>query len=282
MSKMGISTVPSYRGAQLFQVIGLRTRRPATSSFTGASASSTALGSTSSPTRSRRATTWPSCRAPRSGRTALEVGGEYQWRREGEYHLFNPDTVFKPAALHPHWPQGVQGVHRDGRRPVAAPGHPARPVRLQIRRPRPHPDRQGRAGQRDREALSTGAMSYGSISAEAHETLAIAMNRIGGRSNSGEGGEDPRRFSRDENGDRRRSAIKQVASGRFGVTSNYPSNCRHPDQDGPGRQARRGRAAAAAQGVPVGRRGARLDAGRRPSSRRRRTTTSTRSRIWPS
>ena len=87
--------------------------------------------------------------------------------------------------------------------------------------------------------FSTGAMSYGSISAEAHETLAIAMNRLGGRSNSGEGGENVHRFDRDENGDWRRSAIKQVASGRFGVTSPLPVQLhRHPDQDGPGRQTR--------------------------------------------
>ena len=87
--------------------------------------------------------------------------------------------------------------------------------------------------------FSTGAMSYGSISAEAHETLAIAMNRLGGRSNSGEGGEDVGRFDRDENGDWRRSAIKQVASARFGVTVALPDQLhRHPDQDGPGRETR--------------------------------------------
>ena len=113
--------------------------------------------------------------------------------------------------------------------------------------------------------FSTGAMSYGSISAEAHETLAIAMNRIGGRSNSGEGGEDPRRFSRDENGDWRRSAIKQVASGRFGVTSNYLSNCTDIQiKMAQGAKPGEGGQLPPAQGVPVGRRGARLDAGRRP------------------
>ena len=102
--------------------------------------------------------------------------------------------------------------------------------------------------------FSTGAMSYGSISAEAHQTLAIAMNRLGGRSNTGEGGEDPDRYVPDANGDLRRSAVKQVASGRFGVTSEYLVNAGRPaDQDGAGRQARRGRPAARAQGLPVDR-----------------------------
>ena len=112
--------------------------------------------------------------------------------------------------------------------------------------------------------FSTGAMSYGSISAEAHETLAIAMNRIGGRSNTGEGGEDADRFTPDANGDLRRSAIKQVASGRFGVTGEYLVNAGRPaDQDLPGRQARRGRPAGRDQDLPVDRPDAELDAGRR-------------------
>jgi glutamate synthase (NADPH/NADH) large chain len=109
--------------------------------------------------------------------------------------------------------------------------------------------------------FKTGAMSYGSISKEAHETLAIAMNRMGGKSNTGEGGEDADRYFRDANGDWRNSAIKQVASGRFGVTSNYLANAsRTADQDGAGRQARRRRTAARRQGVPVDRQDAALDA----------------------
>ena len=111
--------------------------------------------------------------------------------------------------------------------------------------------------------FATGAMSYGSISQEAHETLAIAMNRLGGKSNSGEGGEDPDRYRTDPNGDWRRSAVKQVASARFGVTSEYLVNCeRSPDQDGAGREARRGRSAARLQGLSVDRQGAALDARR--------------------
>src|SRR5262249_13806168 len=148
----------------------------------------------------------------------LEVGGEYQWRREGETHLFNPETVFllqhatrsrqydvfkqytstmdklveDSGAL-----RGLMDIRTSERKPVAiAEVEPASEI---VKR------------------FATGAMSYGSISAEAHETLAIAMNRLGGRSNTGEGGEDPERLVDPE----RRSAVKQVASGRFGVTTEY-------------------------------------------------------------
>ncbi|MBT5581896.1 MAG: glutamate synthase subunit alpha, partial [Acidimicrobiaceae bacterium] len=155
----------------------------------------------------------------------LEVGGEYQWRREGEYHLFNPDTVFKlqhatregrydifkeyTAAVDDQSTRlgTLRGLFRfrDGVRP-SIPIDTVEPIESIIKR------------------FSTGAMSYGSISSEAHETLAIAMNRIGAKSNTGEGGEDVDRFEMDDNGDLRRSAIKQAASGRFGVTSEYLVN----------------------------------------------------------
>ena len=163
----------------------------------------------------------PSERAHRG----LEVGGEYQWRREGEIHLFNPDTVFKLQhatrtrhyEIFKDYTRTVDGLSaesgtlrglfrmRPGVRPPVPIGE-VEPVREIVKR------------------FATGAMSYGSISAEAHETLAIAMNRLGGKSNTGEGGEDARRFLPDENGDLRRSAIKQVASGRFGVTSEFLVN----------------------------------------------------------
>ncbi|MGD0067836.1 MAG: glutamate synthase-related protein, partial [Streptosporangiaceae bacterium] len=155
----------------------------------------------------------------------LEVGGEYQWRREGEVHLFNPKTVFKLQhatrskryEIFKEYSGAVDdqseklGTLRGLLRLKPAPGGPipleeVEPISAIMAR------------------FSTGAMSYGSISAEAHETLAIAMNRIGGRSNTGEGGEDADRFTPDANGDLRRSAIKQVASGRFGVTSEYLVN----------------------------------------------------------
>ena len=187
---------------------------------------------------------------------ALDSGGQYQFRKEGEYHLFNPETVHRlqhacrtnDFALFQDFSRLVNDQSRNlctlrglmelrfGRAPV--PIDEVEPVASILRR------------------FKTGAMSYGSISQEAHEALAIAMNRIGGKSNTGEGGEDSSRYVQDPNGDNRSSAIKQVASGRFGVTSEYLVNARRaPDQDGPGRQARRGRTASRAQGLPVDRAG---------------------------
>jgi glutamate synthase (NADPH/NADH) large chain len=225
MSKMGISTVASYTGAQVFEAIGLDGAL-VDEYFTGTSSRIGGVGldvlAAEVATRHRHAhETRPTERAHRE----LEVGGEYQWRREGEYHLFNPKTVFKlqhatrskryeifkeyTAAVDDQAERlgTLRGLFR--LRPSAAgpiPLDEVEPVSSIMRR------------------FSTGAMSYGSISAEAHETLAIAMNRIGGRSNTGEGGEDADRFTPDANGDLRRSAIKQVASGRFGVTSEYLVN----------------------------------------------------------
>ena len=131
--------------------------------------------------------------------------------------------------------------------------------------------------------FSTGAMSYGSISAEAHETLAIAMNRLGGKSNTGEGGEDADRFTPDANGDLRRSAIKQVASGRFGVTTEYLVNADDIQiKIAQGAKPGEGGQLPGPQGLPVDRQDPVLDARASGSSRRRRTTTSTRSRTSPS
>ena len=155
----------------------------------------------------------------------LEIGGEYQWRREGELHLFDPQTVFllqhatreRRYEVFEDYTNHVEELNRRGgtvrgllefrrdQRP-AVPIDEVEPVETIVRR------------------FATGAMSYGSISAEAHQTLAIAMNRLGGKSNSGEGGEDADRYLPDANGDLRRSAVKQVASGRFGVTSHYLVN----------------------------------------------------------
>jgi glutamate synthase (NADPH/NADH) large chain len=225
MSKMGVSTVASYTGAQIFEAIGLGAE-VIDECFTGTTSRLGGVGfdvlAEEVAQRHRRA-------YPPGGNAAthriLDVGGEYQWRREGEHHLFNPETVFKlqhstrtgryevfkdytalvdkqAARL-----MTLRGLFelREGARP-AIPIDEVEPVESIIKR------------------FSTGAMSYGSISAEAHENLAIAMNRIGGKSNTGEGGEDPERFTPDGNGDLRRSAIKQVASGRFGVTSEYLTN----------------------------------------------------------
>ena len=226
MSKMGISTVPSYNGAQLFQAIGL-SQDLVDEFFTGLRSQLDGIGldELAAEVAARHALAFserPSERAHRE----LEVGGEYQWRREGEYHLFNPETVFK---LQHSTRTGQYSVFKEYTKLVDDQSARLGTLRglfdFNFGDRDPVPIDKVEPASEIVKRFSTGAMSYGSISAEAHETLAVAMNRLGGRSNSGEGGEDPRRFSHDENGDWRRSAIKQVASGRFGVTSHYLSNC---------------------------------------------------------
>ncbi|MFZ2510321.1 MAG: glutamate synthase-related protein, partial [Gordonia sp. (in: high G+C Gram-positive bacteria)] len=226
MSKMGISTVPSYNGAQLFQAIGL-SQDMVDEFFTGLRSQLDGIGldELADEVGARHALAFserPSERAHRE----LEVGGEYQWRREGEYHLFNPETVFK---LQHATRTGQYSVFKEYTKLVDDQSTRLGTLRglfdFNFGDRDPIPLDKVEPASEIVKRFSTGAMSYGSISAEAHETLAIAMNRLGGKSNSGEGGEDPRRFARDENGDSRRSAIKQVASGRFGVTSHYLSNC---------------------------------------------------------
>jgi glutamate synthase (NADPH/NADH) large chain len=228
MSKMGISTVASYTGAQVFEAIGLSSE-VVDSYFTGTVSRIEGVGldQIAHEVLLRHRTAWPD-RPSELAHRDVEVGGEYQWRREGEYHLFNPTTVHKLQHatrtqrydIFKQYTQAVDGqsarlatlrglfrirdASESGRTPI--PIDEVEPVESIVKR------------------FNTGAMSYGSISAEAHETLAIAMNRLGGRSNTGEGGEDPDRFTPDPNGDLRRSAIKQVASGRFGVTSEYLVN----------------------------------------------------------
>jgi glutamate synthase (NADPH/NADH) large chain len=228
MSKMGISTVASYTGAQVFEAIGLSSE-VVDEYFTGTASriGGIDLGELAEEVLARHALAWPDRPAELAHRD-LPGGGEYQWRREGEIHLFNPTTVHKlqhstrtkQYKVFKEYTTAVddqaarlatlRGLFR--LRPPAETGRTAIPldqvesVAAIVRR------------------FSTGAMSYGSISAEAHETLAVAMNRIGGRSNTGEGGEDAERFVPDPNGDLRRSAVKQVASGRFGVTSEYLVN----------------------------------------------------------
>ncbi len=225
MSKMGISTVASYTGAQIFEAIGLG-QDLVDNYFTGTVSrlGGVGLDELAAEVKVRHHLAHPERPSERAHRS-LEVGGEYQWRREGEFHLFNPETVYK-----------LQHATRSGRYDIfkqytaMVDNHASQLATLR-----------GlfrfRDGEREPISIdevesvseivkrfSTGAMSYGSISAEAHETLAIAMNRIGARSNTGEGGEDPERFVPMPNGDSKRSAIKQVASGRFGVTSEYLVN----------------------------------------------------------
>lgn len=226
MSKMGISTLASYTGAQLFQAVGI-SEQLLDEYFTGLTCPTggITLDDIAADVAARHRLAYldrPDERAHRE----LEVGGEYQWRREGEYHLFNPETVFK---LQHSTRTGQYKIFKEYTRLVDDQSERMASLRglLKFRtgvRP-PVPLDEVEPASEIVKRFSTGAMSYGSISAEAHETLAIAMNRLGARSNCGEGGEDVKRFDRDPNGDWRRSAIKQVASARFGVTSHYLTNC---------------------------------------------------------
>ncbi|HWD25513.1 MAG TPA: glutamate synthase large subunit, partial [Acidimicrobiales bacterium] len=228
MSKMGISTIASYTGAQVFEAVGLE-QAMVDRYFTGVTShlGGAGIDVLADEVGRRHQFAFASVEAELAHRE-IEVGGEYQWRREGEVHLFNPKTVFKlqhatrarryeifkeyTAAVDEQSEHlaTLRGLLRfkteadGGRRAILI--DDVEPVSSIVKR------------------FASGAMSFGSISPEAHETLAVAMNRIGGRSNTGEGGEDPARFIPLENGDSKRSAVKQVASGRFGVTSNYLVN----------------------------------------------------------
>ncbi len=225
MSKMGISTKASYTGAQVFEALGL-SQELVDEYFTGTVSRLGGIGLdvVAAEVAARHAKAYPERPAELAHRD-LEVGGEYQWRREGEHHLFNPETVYRLqhatrtgrydlfreySALVDDQSERLATLRglltlRTGARPPV-PIDEVEPVSAIVAR------------------FATGAMSYGSISQEAHETLAIAMNRIGGKSNTGEGGEDSDRNVADPDGDLRRSAVKQVASGRFGVTSEYLVN----------------------------------------------------------
>ncbi len=222
MSKMGISTLQSYCGAQIFEAIGLeKAFVDRYFTWTASRVGGIGLDVVAEEVRRRHADAFP---ARPLGRPDLEWGGEYQWRRDGEYHLFNPDTVFK---LQHATRSGQYKVFREYSKLVDDQSRHLATLRgLFAFRPAaaPVPIDEVEPVEAILKRFATGAMSYGSISQEAHETLAIAMNRIGGKSNTGEGGEDPARNQRDPNGDWRRSAIKQVASARFGVTSEYLVN----------------------------------------------------------
>jgi glutamate synthase (NADPH/NADH) large chain len=222
MSKMGVSTVASYTGAQIFEAIGLGDEVIATC-FAGTPSRLGGVGfdvlAQECVSRARHASG-----GAHYAHRRLETGGEYQWRREGEPHLFSPETVFKlqhstRTRRYEIFKEYTGLVDDQSKRLMTLRGL------LELRPARePAPIEDVEPVSSIVKRFATGAMSYGSISAEAHETLAIAMNRLGGRSNTGEGGEDPDRFVPDANGDLRRSAVKQVASGRFGVTSEYLVN----------------------------------------------------------
>ena len=217
MSKMGVSTVASYTGAQIFEALGLA-QDVVDRYFTGTSSKLGGVGLDviAEEVHRRHLNAYPT-RGISSSHRRLDVGGEYQWRRGGEPHLFDPDTVFRlqhstRAGRYDIFKQYTQAVDDQSSRLMTLRGLFA----FDSDRP-PVPIDEVEPVSGIVKRFSTGAMSYGSISQEAHETLAIAMNRLGAKSNTGEGGEDADRLHDLS----RRSAIKQVASGRFGVTSEY-------------------------------------------------------------
>ncbi|HEY6362991.1 MAG TPA: glutamate synthase large subunit [Vicinamibacterales bacterium] len=222
MSKMGISTLASYCGAQIFEAIGLSQEfidKYFTHTMSRVGGAGIDVIAKEVAVRHERA-----FGSKPVGDAELEAGGEYQWRRDGEYHLFNPETVFKlqhatRSGQYKIFKEYTQLVDKQNQNRATLRGL----FRLKPAGP-PVPIDEVEPAESLFKRFSTGAMSYGSISQEAHETLAIAMNRLGGRSNTGEGGEDPERYIPLANGDSKRSAIKQVASGRFGVTSEYLVN----------------------------------------------------------
>ncbi|KQV69762.1 glutamate synthase [Nocardioides sp. Root122] len=224
MSKMGVSTVASYTGAKIFESVGL-SQSVVDRYFTGTTSKlgGIELDTIAEEVARRHATAYPRGGIAPAHRE-LAIGGEYQWRREGEPHLFDPETVFRlqhstRTGSYDIFKQYTDRVNEQSQRLMTlrglftfkdASGSGREPIDIDEVEP----------VSAIVKRFSTGAMSYGSISKEAHETLAIAMNRLGGKSNTGEGGEDPDRLYDPE----RRSSIKQVASGRFGVTSEYLTN----------------------------------------------------------
>jgi glutamate synthase (NADPH/NADH) large chain/glutamate synthase (ferredoxin) len=243
ISKMGISTIQSYRGAQIFEAVGLE---PALISrhFTGTASRIGGVGLDVLATEAleRHARAYPT---PHDD--LLPVGGVYAWRRDGEHHMWNPETIalvqhavrsangnvtaalegdvaagneVRDSPAFAKYREYASAVNEDAARKATLRGL----LQIGAGNAKAIPLEEVEPAKEIVRRFCTGAMSLGSISRESHETLAIAMNRLGGRSNTGEGGEDPSRFTPDPNGDRRRSAIKQVASGRFGVTIHYLVN----------------------------------------------------------
>ena len=220
MSKMGISTLGSYRGAQIFEAVGLNDEF-IDAYFTWTPSRIGGIGIQEVEAESRKRHSAAYRQAAPAGSADLAAGGYYQWRRDGEYHMWNPDTIaglqhavransfdtYQKFADHANETSrrlcAIRGLLDFKRADAPLPIDEVEPAREIVKR------------------FATGAISLGSISREAHETMAIAMNRIGARSNTGEGGEDWHRYTPDPNGDSRNSAMKQVASGRFGVTINY-------------------------------------------------------------
>src|SRR5579864_4308297 len=221
-SKMGISTLQSYRGAQAFEAVGLN-KSLIDRYFTGTASRIEGVGLDVLAREARMKHDHAFQPVTEAG-VELEAGGNYQYRLRGEYHLFNPATVSKlqhavRQSSFDTFQEYTQLIDSHSRELCTLRG-----LRNRKLEEKPVPIEEVEPAREIVKRFATGAMSFGSISKEAHETLAIAMNRIGGRSNTGEGGEDEARFKPDPNGDLRRSAIKQVASARFGVTTNYLVN----------------------------------------------------------
>ncbi|MDF2878800.1 MAG: glutamate synthase family protein, partial [Clostridia bacterium] len=224
LSKMGISTIQSYQGAQIFEAIGIN-QEVIDRYFTRTASRIGGLGleEIALETLLRHQSVYTIRKT--AADNDLDSGGDYQWRADGEYHMFNPETIHK---LQYACRTGSYELFKEYSNLINKQTQKLCTIR-------------GLMSFKDREPIAldevesvasickrfkTGAMSYGSISQEAHESIAIAMNRLGGKSNTGEGGENPSRFKPMENGDSKCSAIKQVASGRFGVTSHYLVNAR--------------------------------------------------------
>ncbi|MDH4228800.1 MAG: glutamate synthase large subunit [Nitrospirota bacterium] len=221
MSKMGISTVQSYRGAQVFEALGLQGTF-VEKYFTGTSSRLEGIGIVDVAADTIRRHLEAFSDRPAIG--ALEHSGQYQWRRGGEFHQYNPEVI---AKLQDAVRRGSYEVYKEYAQQVDDSSRRLATLRglMELKwAKKPIPLEEVEPASEIVKRFCTGAMSFGSISKEAHENLAIAMNRLGGRSNTGEGGEDPERFVPDADGNLRRSAIKQVASGRFGVTSHYLTN----------------------------------------------------------
>jgi glutamate synthase (ferredoxin) len=224
ISKMGISTIQSYWGAQIFEAIGLKQEViDKYFTWTPSRVEGVGLDVIAQETLMRHRRAFPE--RPVNGQV-LETGGQYQWRADGEFHLFNPETIH---LLQKAVRTGSYELFKEYSRRVNDQSRNLCTLRslLEFKPAQPVPLDEVEPVESIMRRFKTGAMSYGSISQEAHETLAIAMNRIGGKSNTGEGGEDPERYVwTNERGDSKNSAIKQVASGRFGVTSLYLVNAR--------------------------------------------------------
>jgi len=224
MNKIGISTLHSYRGSQIFEIVGFNSQFVEKYfPYTASRIEGIGLYEIEKEIDQRYKQAYPDNKINKN--LSLNIGGDYRWRRNGERHLFNPTTVSKLQQAVRLSDQDSYDVYANAINWQAESLMTIRGL-FEFDNLDPIPLEEVEDWTEIVKRFKTGAMSYGSISREAHENLAIAMNRIGGKSNSGEGGEDRKRFQKDINGDSRNSAIKQVASGRFGVTSHYLTNAK--------------------------------------------------------